>query len=402
MANTNAKPGARGENRAKDKRAETAPRRTSSRIIVTEYDPVIFICVFILSLIGIVMVFSSSYYTAMRDPNISSMYYFLFKQAIAGVIGFLAMVVMATINYHALKPLVPIGYAIANGLLVLVKFIGADKKGAVRWIDLPIIGFSFQPSEFAKAMVILALAFYLSGKERRAGSFKGLLTCAAIIGLPCALVAWGNNMSTAIIIVAIGFGVLFVSSPQAKKLLAVAGAGAGILVAGLWYQWRFGTNFRGDRFGAWLDPWSDPSDKGYQIINSLYAVASGGLFGLGLGQSRQKLKYLPEPQNDFIFAIICEELGFFGAAVVLLLFGILIWRGVRVALLASDLLGCLIATGITVLIGVQVIINVAVVTNTIPNTGIPLPFISYGGTSIILFMGLMGVLMNVSRYTRVG
>ena len=173
--------------------------------------------------------------------------------------------------------------------------------------------------------------------------------------------------------------------------------GAGGLVS---YMAFFSKGFRGARFAAWLDPFSNPSETGYQIIQSLYAVASGGIFGLGLGQSRQKLGFLPEAHNDIIFSIVCEELGFFGAAMILILFAILIWRGIKIAINATDLFGTLVASGIVIMIASQVIINVAVVTNSIPNTGVPLPFISYGGTSVAIMMMLIGILLNISRYSR--
>jgi len=376
------------------KRAET-PARTKRQILVTDYDPIIFICVFILLLIGIVMVLSSSYYSALRDPKVSSMFFYFRKQFFAACLGFVAMIVMAMIDYHLLGPVIPFFYAIANGLLVYARLYGEPVNGAYRWVNL---GISFQPSEFAKAMVVLMLAYFLAGGKDRTKSLSGLLGSAAIVALPCFLVFWGNNLSTALIIVAIGFSMLFVSRSRVKLLLGSAFGGAGALFM---YLQFFSGSFRGGRLEAWKDPWKFPTDIGFQTIQSLYAVASGGLFGLGLGQSRQKLKYMPEPQNDFIFAVICEELGFFGAAVVLLLFGILIWRSVKVALNAADLLGSLIATGIVAQIGVQVIINVSVVTNTLPNTGIPLPFISFGGTSLAFLMAMMGVLLNVSKFNRI-
>ena len=371
---------------------DAKPKR---QILVTGYDPIIFICVFTLLLVGVVMVLSSSYYSALRDPLVNSMFFYFRKQLIAAFLGFVVMIVMALIDYHLLGPLIPIGYVIANGLLVYVKYYGEAKNGATRWIN--IAGMSFQPSEFAKAMVILMLAYYLVGGKDRNKSLKSLLVSGAIIALPCLLVLWGNNLSTALIIAAIGFTMLFVSRTRVKLLLGSMAAGGGALFV---YLQFISTGFRGGRLEAWKDPWKMATDIGYQTIQSLYAVASGGLFGLGLGQSRQKLKYMPEPQNDFIFAVICEELGFFGAAVVLFLFGALIWQGVKVALNAVDLLGALIATGIVAQIGVQVIINVSVVTNTLPNTGIPLPFISFGGTSLVFVMAMMGVLLNVSKFSR--
>ena len=221
------------------------------------------------------------------------------------------------------------------------------------------------------------------------------LFCAFFVFLTVILIALAN-LSTAIIVSLIGFGIIFIASPYTAVFFISGLIGA----SGLVFYMSRAKDFRGGRFSAWLDPFSDPSATGYQIVQSLYAVASGVIFGLGLGQSRQKLGFLPEAHNDIIFSIICEELGFFGAMIVLILFAILIWRGIKIAVNATDLFGTLVASGIVIMIASQVIINVAVVTNSIPNTGVPLPFISYGGTSVAIMMMLIGILLNISRYSR--
>lgn len=377
--------------------SQSRERKEENVIVVSEYDPIIFFTVTILVLFGVVMIFSSSYYAASTSKTSDyNMFYFFTKQGVAVIIGFCAMIMAAIFNYNKfLRKPSPYLYIVANLLLVYVRLFEEPVKGAYRWITIPVFG-SFQPSEFAKVAIIIFLAAFISQDKNRVKSFRGLLSCIIILGIPMALVFWGQNLSTAIIIASIGFGMIFVASPYVWPFIFMGGGAVASLIAYL----TMSDGFRNKRFEVWLNPFSDPMDKGYQTIQSLYAIASGGLFGLGLGQSNQKLRFMPEPHNDFIFAVICEELGFFGAMVVLILFGILIWRGVKVALNAPDLFGTLIATGIVVMLGAQVIINVAVVTNTIPNTGIPLPFISYGGTSIVFIMALMGVLLNISRYSK--
>ena len=370
-----------------EKSRQPAPPAKETIFVSKNTDPYIFICIILLCLIGIVMVLSSSYYTAYS--RIGNMYHFFRSQTQAVLLGFGVMLIASQVDYRILKWPSYLGYVAANGFLAWLIKYGEEINGAKRWFRWGPI--SFQPSEFAKAMVILTLAFYIFGDKDRANSLKGLGKCLIIIGIPCVLVKLGNNMSTAIIIAAIGFGMLFIASSYTKLLITTAIAGASALVTYLF----LGGGFRSGRMAAWLDPWSVYSGKGFQVIQSLYAVASGGFFGLGLGQSRQKLRFMPEPQNDLIFAVICEELGFFGAFIVLLLFAVLLWRGIKVALSATDLLGTYIAAGIVTLIGVQVIINVGVVTNTIPNTGIPLPFISYGGTSLIANLISIGLVLSV-------
>lgn len=372
-------------------------KREDNVIVVSEYDSVIFFSVVILVLFGVVMIFSSSYYmTYTSTKYYNNMFYYLSKQGVAVIIGFCTMLLMAVLNYNKFlrKISFPL-YVVANLLLVYVRLFEKPVNGAYRWINIPVFG-SLQPSELAKVSVIIFLAAFISADKNRVKTIRGLISCGIILVIPMVLVFWGNNLSTALIVACIGFGMIFVSSPYTWRFIAAGAGGVASLIAYL----TLTSSFRGDRFDVWKDPFIDPIGKGFQTIQSLYAVASGGLFGLGLGQSNQKLRYMPEPHNDFIFAVICEELGFFGAAVILILFAILIWRGMKVALNAPDLFGMLIATGIIIMLGVQVIINVAVVTNTIPNTGIPMPFISYGGTSIVFIMALMGILLNISRYSK--
>jgi cell division protein FtsW len=355
-------------------------------------DYTILLVVIILALVGVIMVFSSSYQTAMT--TMKDAYYYLKRQGMFFIAGLCAMAIMANFNYNYLRRWAVAIYAISNFLLVLVLIIGISSHGATRWIPLPIIG-QFQPSEVAKAGVIFFISFLISRKKDILLKWPSFIMVCCLVGLTAGLVFLGNNMSTAIIVFLIGVGIIFMACPYVWRFVIAGGAGVAGLVSYLALT-SSSDNFRAGRFAAWLAPEKDPMNLGYQILQSLYAIASGGMFGLGLGQSRQKT-FLPEAHNDIIFSIICEELGFVGAAIILLLFAVLIWRGVKVALNAPDTFSSLTAIGIIILISAQVLINVAVVTNSIPNTGVPLPFISYGGTSLLVAMGLIGVLLNISR-----
>jgi cell division protein FtsW len=375
-------------------KAEAKPDR---RIVVREYDHIIFISTIVLVAFGLVMVLSASSYAAMHSG--AGMYSFFITQAFGAGLGFIGMIFAATINYQFVSRFSGLIYLLALVALGLVFTpLGIEHNGAMRWVSIE--GFNFQPSELAKVAVIIMLSKYISDDANRVNTFRGLLGCAIIVGIPIVLVMLGRNMSTMIILGAIAFVIIFLASSYFWRWVALGAAAVTGIAGYLLYEHFIGEGFRGARFGAWLDPFADPTGSGFQNVQSLYAVASGGLFGLGLGNSNQKLYYLPEAQNDFIFAIIVEELGLFGAMIVLMLFGILIWRGATAAINSRSVLGCLIGTGIITMISVQVIINVGVVTNTIPNTGIPLPFISYGGTSIAVMMTAIGVLLNISRYRR--
>ncbi len=251
----------------------------------------------------------------------------------------------------------------------------------------------FQPSEFTKLALVLYLSHYIIDHRQELANLKGFLKALMVLALPVGLIAI-SNFSSALLIMLMGLTMLFIGSPRIWYFVVAA---AGMIPAAILAIVVF--PYRLSRIKVWLDPWSDPTNKGFQTIQGLYAVASGGIFGLGLGQSRQKT-FVPESHNDIIFAIICEELGIIGAALVIILFAVLIWRGVKVAMNAKDTYGTLMATGIVSVIAFQAIINIGVVTNTIPNTGQPLPFISYGGTSLLFLTILIGLLLNISRYQK--
>jgi cell division protein FtsW len=280
-------------------------------------------------------------------------------------------------------------YFIVAFLLLMVLIKGTAVNGAKRWI------WGFQPSEIAKPVLILVLAIVIDKGYADINKLGGFIKAALVVAPLAGLVMAEPNLSTTIILAVIWGGMVYIATKVYRYLYSLAGLG----LVGVYYMLFVAKGFRSDRVSVWLDPFSDVKETGYQVIQSLYSIASGGMFGLGLGCSRQKLGYMPEAQNDIIFAIICEELGFFGATILIIIFMLLIWRGIRTAIKAKDRFGMLVASGITIMIAVQVIINIAVVTNTIPNTGIPLPFISYGGTSLVFMMASAGILMNISKTT---
>lgn len=368
-------------------------RKTVNRpknVIVGSSDYIIMLCVILLVMFGIIMVFSSSYYTSGRTGD---MYEYLKKELVFATMGFVAMFIGTKIPHKNWMRFSRILYIVSCVLLLMVLVVGREVGGAKRWLEIGPI--SFQPSEIAKVSLILALSTMLYKKPNLLDDWNGLGQYALTLAIPCVLVA-KENLSTAIVMGAVGCAILFIFTPKFKYFIPVAVAG----IVGVAAMIAF-TGFRSDRFSAWLDPFAVESDTGYQTIQSLYSIGSGGAFGLGLGSSRQKLGYMPEAHNDIIFAIVCEELGWVGASIIVTIFMVLIWRGVLVAVKhKDDIFSMLMATGISAMIAVQVIINIAVVTNTIPNTGIPLPFISYGGTSLIILMFSMGVLMNISKYKR--
>ena len=356
------------------------------------YDFTVLFIVLTLVLFGVVMIFSSSYYYTMTSAKYEyDMFHFLKKQSLWAVFGIIAMLAAMNVPYNFYKRFAWGCYWLSNGFLVALRFIGIEVNGQKRWLGVGPI--QFQPSEFTKIAVILALSVYVIEHRKELGHPRGFVYACLVLLLPVGLIAT-TNLSSAILVFLMGATILFIASPRIWYFGAGAGA-VGVLgaIAVLAFPYRIG------RIKTWLDPWADPTGTGFQTIQSLYAVASGGLFGLGLGQSRQKT-FIPEAYNDIIFAIICEELGLVGAALVILLFAVLIWRGVKIAMNAKDQFGMLVATGITAVIAFQSIINIGVVTNTIPNTGQPLPFVSYGGTSLLFLMGMVGILLNVSRYPK--
>ncbi len=368
-------------------------------VSVGEMDYFLLFVIIALILIGIIMVFSASSYQSVT--SFGTPYHFFIRQAVFALLGLIGLTVTANVYYgNYLKRWPAVLYVTTSALLLLVLRFGKVINGAKRWLEIPGTGgLGFQPSEIAKVTMILTVSAIIARRPKILNDWKGFFQISAVIMFMAILIGV-ENMSTAIIVMLIGFGIIFVVSPFTKQLLAIGLAGVASLVSFLAYQAFFTDEFRGGRFKAWLDPFSDELGKGFQTVQSLYAIASGGFFGLGLGNSRQKLSYIPESHNDIIFAIICEEMGFFGAAIIIVLYIILIYRGIQIALKAPNLFGTLVAFGIVIMVSVQVIINVAVVTNTIPNTGIALPFISYGGTSLIFMITTLGILLNISRYTR--
>ena len=305
-------------------------------------------------------------------------------------IGILAMYFVAHVDYHRMEKFALLAYVISLLLSVAVLFIGDEYNGSKRWLSLG--PFSFQPSEFAKVAVIIFLAHLVTRNAKKMDRFGTMIKIMISI-LPIVTLVGASNLSTAIIILGIGIVLIFIASPKYAQFLIMGVLGIGFMTIFLGVE-----SYRLERLLIWRNP--EQYEKGYQTMQGLYAIGSGGLFGCGLGNSVQKLGFVPEAQNDMIFSIICEELGLFGASIILMLFLILIWRFFVIATHAKDLFGALIASGTMAHMMIQVILNIAVVTNTIPNTGITLPFISYGGTSVVFLLIEMGLVLSVSSVVK--
>ena len=343
----------------------------------------------LLVIIGVVMMFSASYARAYAEEG-KATYYFA-RQAIFAILGVGIMLFVSKINYQIWRGASFIVLAVSLVFLMLVPIIGTEEGGAKRWIW---IGFtSFQPSELTKLAIVMSFASLMSTYREKMQTFRyGVLPFAAILIVVCALLALERHFSGILIILAIGASMMFLGGVQLRWF-----AVGGILVAAFAVIYLTTMGYASDRVTAWRDPMSDPSDTGYQILQSLYAIGSGGLLGLGFGRSRQKYLYLPEEDNDYIFPIVCEELGFVGALVVILLFVLLIVRGYWIAMHARDRFGALMAAGLTTHMALQTFLNIGVVTNFLPATGISLPFFSYGGTALLLQLFEMGLILAVSR-----
>ena len=360
------------------------------RIKPDSIDFTVIFVVLTLMLFGVVMIFSASYYTTMTGEKYDyDMFYYLKRQGAWVILGTVAMFVCMNIPYNFWRRFSLLAYWLSNFFLILLPFFGIEGGGQKRW--LPVGPMQFQPSEFTKLAVILYLSLYVCNHRQELAELKGFVKAFLILLLPVGLIAV-SNFSSAVLVMLMGLAILFIGSPKIWYFFAGAAALIPLAVVAI-----VAFPYRLNRIWMWIDPWSDPTDGGFQIIQGLYAVASGGIFGLGLGQSRQKT-FLPESHNDLIFAIICEELGLVGATLVIVLFAVLIWRGIKIAMNAKDTYGTLVATGIISVIAFQAIINMGVVTNTIPNTGQPLPFVSYGGTSLLFLTAMVGILLNISRY----
>ena len=355
---------------------------------------------------GLMMIYSSSSYRANLDYNDSA--WFLKKQLGASLLGIVGMIVVSRIPYHFWEKLAVPAFIASAVLILLVKTpLGITSHGATRWIR--VMGISLQPAEVAKLGMIIFLACLVCKLGKRIRTTKGLFALLIPPGI-IGVMVWRitKNMSSAIIILGIAMLMIFVASPDYKRfiIMAVIGiSGAALIVFAIVKMAESPAmmeklEFRGLRIVAWLNPEAYADDKGFQTLQALYAIGSGGIFGKGLGESIQKLGFLPEAQNDMIFSIICEELGLFGAIALILLFLLLIWRCMIIANNAPDLFGALLVVGVMGHLAIQVILNIAVCTNVIPNTGISLPFISYGGSSVVFLLAEIGIVLNVGRSIR--
>ena len=347
-------------------------------------DYTLLVIVFLLVAVGLVILYSTSAYNG--DVKFHDSFYYLKKQVFATILGLVMMFWVAGIDYHVWQQFAAVCYLAAVGLSIAVMLFGKEYNGSKRWLSLG--PFSFQPSEFAKVALIIFLSWIVT-KHAKTIAKTGTMFRIVLWMLPIVGLVGTSNLSTAIIILGIGVVLVFVASPRYAQFVDMGVLGCAFMGIFLALE-----SYRLERLAIWRNP--ENYEKGYQTLQGLYAIGSGGLFGTGLGNSVQKLGFVPEAQNDMIFSIICEELGLVGAAFIVFLFLILIWRFFLIATHSRDLFGALIASGAMAHMMIQVILNIAVVTNTIPNTGITLPFISYGGTSVVFLLIEMGLVLSVS------
>jgi Bacterial cell division membrane protein len=393
----------------KQPKPETEVQNPKRKFAIAGIDGTFFILVMVLLTFGLIMLFSASYPNAKHYQDNS--FFYIGKQLIYAVLGLVAMAVLSFVNYKILK-ILAVPFFIGSLILLILVLVLPSADDMKRWIYVG--GMQFQPSEFMKLGVILMFALlierfasnenlsvYTLGRMRQYSSrmkmFRyGVLPFAVVIAVVCVLMILEPHLSGTILIFTIGVVMMIVGGTKARWFFIIGGVGAagglGVVVTKFEYMQ--------ERLVGWFHPFSDPRDKTMQIMQSLLTIGSGGLFGRGLGQSYQKFMYLPEPQNDFIFAVVCEELGLVGAAMVIILFVLFIWRGFTIAVKAPDRFGMMVAVGIIAQIGLQALLNIAVVTNTVPNTGISLPFFSSGGTALFMTLAQMGIILNISRKQR--
>ena len=355
-----------------------------------------FLCVLLMLLcLGLLMLFSAGYAVALYRRG--DAYTYIRPQLLFSALGLAAMYAASLVDYHIWHRLAWPIMGLSLLLLVIVLFM-PEYNGCKRWIVLPGLG-TLQPSEIAKFAVVLVFSHIISlNHDRMQGFATGVLPFGIILGLVAVLMLLEPHLSGTLLILSIGAVLMFVGGTGLRWFALAGGLGLGTIFAAVLALPQL-VPYAADRLSTWRDPFADPLGEGHQTIQSLYAIASGGVAGLGLGNSRQKYLYVPEPQNDFIFSILCEELGFIGAALVILLFLLLLLRGITLAVRARDKFGALLVVGFVVQVVLQAILNIAVVTNTIPNTGISLPFFSSGGTSLLMLLGEMGIVLSVSRQT---
>jgi len=363
------------------------------------YDYSLLFTIIFLTVFGLIMIYSSSSYSAQIDGKPAS--YYMTRQMYIALAGFAGMIFLSKWDYHWFAKFGPAAFIVAYVSMILVNFtpLGIARNGKKRWLGYG--SFTIQPAELVKITVILVMAIMITKMGKRINEWKswGIIT---VMILPVALFVTMNNLSSGIIIFGIGILMMFIACKRkwpfvlfALFVVAVIAFAAPVAITlegmGILQEYQL------ERILVWKNPEAYPKDGGYQVLQGLYAIGSGGLLGKGLGQSIQKLSFLPEPQNDMIFAIICEELGLFGAVSVILIFLFMIYRFMRIASSAPDIFGAFLVIGVMAHIAIQVILNIAVVTSVIPNTGVTLPFISYGGTSVLFLMAEMGMVLSVSN-----
>ena len=372
--------------------------------LATGFDMHFFVLLMIVLIVGLATLYSASHVYAF-NYNDGDSFFYIRKQAAFAAAGLVLMLGISMVDYHVLHRFALPIWLVSLGLLIL-PLVMPSATGIRRWVHLG--GISFQPSEIAKFALVLLFAHLISLNHKKMKKFTtGFMPLLVLLGITCALVVIEPHLSGTLLIGILGFAMMYIGGVRIWYLLAVLAAGA----AGVFFMVAV-LGYEQDRIAVWFHPLESFAneiefadgisgrDHAWQTVQSLYAIGSGGLLGQGPGNSRQKHLFLPEPQNDFIFSVFCEEMGLVGAVLVLVLFALLMWRGFKIAMKAPDKFGCMLALGLTLQIGIQVAINVAVVSNLLPNTGISLPFFSYGGTSILMLMAQMGVVLSVSRQSK--
>ena len=378
--------------------APSKPKKRFRLFSVSQgFDMPFLIILMIILVVGLISQFSASYaYSYYWNDGDS--FYFIKRQLIFAAIGVAAMLIISTVDYHILHhfaiPLMLVSFILLGVVLMM-----PSSTGIHRWIRLP--GLQFQRWLIAKFTLILLFAHLISINHKKMKTFlAGYLPFMVILGVTCGLVFLEPHLSGTILLLGIGIIMMYVGGTRLLYLLGTLGLGVGAVI-----YMVFVKGYEQDRINVWLHPfeaYATNRDEAWQTIQSLYAIGSGGVMGQGLGNSRQKHLFLPEPHNDFIFSVICEEMGFVGAVLVIVLFALLLWRGITIGMKSPDKFGSMLAVGLTVQVGLQAVMNMAVVTNTIPNTGISLPFFSYGGTSLVMLLAQMGVVLSVSRNASLG
>lgn len=355
-------------------------------------DTVFLSLVLILLTIGLVMLFSASY--AFSYTHYNNSYRFILRQGGYALFGVFMMFVFSKIDYHIWRRFSWVIFGISTLFLIVLLILPpmVQNMGVKRWFVIGPV--NFQPSETAKFALIVLFSTLISANYKQMRRPAFVFTLLGILAVTCVLIVAEPHLSATILIFLIGVVLMVVGGLQMRYIIGgglLAGGGvAALLLGGV-------IGYGSDRFKYWINPWLDPANKGFQTIQSLLAIGSGGIMGRGIGQSRQKYLWVPEPHNDFIFSIVCEELGLIGAMVIIILFALLVWRGFTIAMRSPDKFGSLLAIGLTFQVGLQAMLNIFVVTNTMPNTGISLPFFSYGGTSLVLLLAEMGIVLSVSR-----